>query len=112
MPHKFEFFLLNSTAHVLLMNLGNPATISVDNTSSSTPACCIRSGRPLYDNVHTIWHLTSGLGPALSIWFFDHAVENKLVNDYTVHFIMPTVAVTCGLFLNIIGNIFGVMPLD
>jgi hypothetical protein len=89
---------------------GNPATISIDNSYS--PGCCIRSGRALYDNVHSIWHLISGIGPALSIWLFDYALEKELVNSYTLHFVMPTVAVMFGILINVIGNGFGVMPLD
>eukprot|EP01036_Dinobryon_divergens_P028314 gene28314-37245_t len=63
-------------AGFLLIYCGNPATISFDNSYS--PACCIRSGRALYDNVHSIWHLISGIGPTLSIWLFDYALEKEL----------------------------------
>jgi hypothetical protein len=74
--------------------------------------CCIRSGRELYDTVHTMWHIASGLGPLLAIWYFDY-VKNKDANTYEFATnVLPVASVGAAVVVNVLGNIFDIMPLQ
>lgn len=75
-------------------------------------SCCIRKGRPFYDDVHSLWHIVSGFGPLLAIWSLDNALVNRKVEINLVTFILPITAVAIGVVLNIIGNLCEVIPVD
>ena len=47
----------------LLVYCGMPAEISWNESKG----CCIRSSSSIYDFVHSIWHIVSGLGPGINI---------------------------------------------
>ncbi len=103
-------------AAFLLVYCGMPADVTMD----ASGTCCTRSSRPLYDSVHTLWHLVSGTGPVLSAWYFYslRAQGERQFDDvdgaglWEGAAIMPAVAVLVGVCINVVGNIAGVMPLD
>ncbi len=120
-----EYFLLGvfglPVAAFLLVYCGMPADVALNSTGS----VCTRNGRSLYDNIHTLWHVVSGIGPVMSVWYL-YSIKNGdsfLVGVPTLvdstHWytsfdssIMPTVAVGIGVVINLAGNIAGIMPLD
>ncbi len=100
-------------AAFLLVYCGMPADVSLD----ATGKCCVRSNRPLYDSVHTLWHLLSGFGPILSCWYFYtvrrcQSQSSEVIVVVDDPNLMPAVAILIGLFINAAGNVAGVMPLD
>jgi hypothetical protein len=51
--------------------------ISIIEKTILTPFCCIRSERPLYNSIHSLWHVASGCGPLLSVWLFSCLSANQ-----------------------------------
>jgi hypothetical protein len=118
-------FLGTPVALFLLAYCGSPAEITLQKTLPSDQLCCMRMGRPLYDAVHNMWHLISGGGPILAVWYFDYLVRSNLVykvvyyNPFTQvaesvsHLtVLPFVALAVGLVVNLLGNYYGIMPLE
>lgn len=96
----------------LLVYCGMPADINLGPAPSSMLLCCIRQGREMYDSVHNLWHLASGVGPFMAVWYFHHlATIDPESSHYAIH-VLPTVSLSISLVLNILGNIVGVMPLE
>jgi hypothetical protein len=72
-----------------------------------------------------MWHLASGGGPILAIWYFDYLKQNGLVSSVTVFnpiswqvhtvsslALLPYVALSIALCMNIMGNYYDIMPLE
>ncbi len=120
-----EYFLLGMiglpVAAFLLVYCGMPAEVSLDTTGF----VCTRTERTLYDKIHTLWHVISGMGPVMSVWYL-HSIKHGNfylmgvpVSVDSTHWyaafdssIMPTVAIGIGVVINLAGNIAGIMPLD
>jgi len=51
----------------LISYCGMPADIVV---VDEVTGCCIRGDRPFYNMVHSLWHVVSGSGVILAIWYF------------------------------------------
>jgi len=142
-------------AAFLLRTCGDPADIlplplkeqdsrlrSSQTPSSSTsqfllePAlcACYRSSRDTYVTIHSIWHIVSGVGPFLSIWYIanhcdvrgavpteiasssaatsvPHANVIGLKNNFDVP-IVPTVSLLISLGINLVCNYLGLFPMD
>lgn len=131
----FYFGLLGiPVAIFLLVYCGMPADIHILKETLSTPFCCVRSDRPLYNSVHALWHLASGFGPLLSVWLFsccarEYNIQQSLleiseretivmvmgsiasIDGYGYMPLVPTVALLMGVILNFTGNCLEVMPM-
>lgn len=121
-----EIFLLGvlglPLASFLLVYCGMPADITI----SADRSCCVRKSRPMYDVVHTLWHLVSGAGPLLSVLYFhslrsgQHSLMGFAIERSPSHpqwtaldaFAMALTAVCAGVLVNVAGNVIGIMPLD
>lgn len=108
------------TAVFLIVYCGMPADIRKKGTSGSDLLCCIRTGRELYDTVHTLWHLASSVGPAMAVWYFDyvqnsdpslHTSEWSRIDDFIIKN-LPVIALSIAVTMNIMGNIHGIVPLE
>lgn len=126
----FNSGYLSLVAIFLLVYCGMPADITF---TEEKPQCCIRSGRPEYDTYHAAWHITSGLGLLLSIWYFAE-VDNDMNRNSNIDLtcfcgraimgssyyldchecfpVVPCLALGVSIFINMLGNAIGVMPLD
>jgi hypothetical protein len=51
----------------LISYCGMPADIVV---VDEVTGCCIRGDRPFYNMVHSLWHVVSGSGVILAVWYF------------------------------------------
>lgn len=103
-------------AGFLLVYCGMPAEVIFTSPSHD---CCIRKSRPLYDNIHTLWHLFSGLGPIVVMWYLGtikcySAVDCSASDPFSQskELLVALVALAVGLSINISGNLAGIMPLD
>ncbi len=121
-----EFFIAGvlglPLASFLLVYCGMPADITLNEDNS----CCVRKSRPMYDMVHTLWHLVSGAGPLLSVLYFhslrsgQHSLLGFAMERSPSHpqwsasdaFAMALSAVCAGVLVNVAGNLIGIMPLD
>lgn len=125
----FKFGLIGiPVAIFLLAYCGMPAEIALTEKTGSSLFCCVRSDRPLYNSVHAVWHLASGCGPLLSVWLFatlsqahdrqDGSSQRMVMGSVDGLFgwpalpLVPSVALICGVLLNVTGNILGVMPME
>lgn len=112
-------------AGFLLAYCGMPADITLRRVGNTSVVCCTRTGREMYDSVHNLWHLVSGGGPMLAAWYFDFLVRNQLVTtvpipnplsgevvEVSILTILPYAAFAFAIVANVIGNIFGVMPME
>ena len=132
-----EYFIFGlvgiPVAIFLLVYCGMPADIAIMKEVISSPMCCIRSDRPLYNSIHALWHMASGVGPILSLYLFytisqehnssqlivDITLQQKMVMGSVLSVdkwgylpVVPTVALLSGVVLNIVGNFVGVMPMN
>lgn len=109
----------------LIAYCGMPAEITLEHVPPSDRLCCTRTGREMYDSVHTMWHLASGGGPILAVWYFDYLKQNGLVGSMTVYnpitlqvesvsslAVLPYVALGIALCMNLMGNYYDIMPLE
>ena len=109
----------------LITTCGLPASIEIltDHHETSLEKFamrCCRTSLPLYDTVHSIWHLISGIGPLISLYYFTEYVDTKnrimgvegSIDPWGCFPIVPTVSLTLAFILNYVGNIYGIMPLD
>lgn len=111
-------------AAFLLVYCGMPADVTIDNSG----LCCTRKGRPIYDIIHTLWHIVSGLGPIVAVFYF-YALRTKQFRfllipssaELTTTQLawaevdpvwMPASALCVGVIINVAGNLAGIMPLD
>lgn len=92
-----------SVAIFFLVYCGAPADINMIKSCS-----CIRSDRPLYNNIHTLWHLASGVGPGIAVVFFNDINAKEIPFFYSMLYFSLLLAV----IINIMGNYIGIMPLD
>jgi len=100
-------------ATIIMLPESETTTSSSTMTPSSVFLCnCIRTNRPEYDKYHSLWHIASGLGPLLSIWYLEQSITMGQITSFTAYYVIPSVAVIIGIIVNIIGNIYGVFPVD
>lgn len=108
--HNEAYFLLGMmglpVALFLIAYCGMPADITIDKLSQ----CCLRTDRPMYNTVHTLWHLASGVGPLLAVWYFRHLEVRGIHDPYIQQ--LPLWGVVGGTMLNAVGGYAGIMPLD
>ena len=132
-PAYFAFGTVGvPVAAFLLVYCGMPADIVP--AVGSTPAsafvvdmlCCFkRQDRPLYNAVHALWHLASGVGPVASVWLFHRVALSNGDLTYVMGLppthtldpwhtlpLVPSVALLVGVVINVCGNVAGIMPLD
>ena len=82
------------------------------------PFCCVRQGRLLYDQIHSIWHIASAFAPLGCSYFYSkHSPQENLVlgrgylDESTMCFpIVPVYALLISLMINIVGNAVGIFP--
>ena len=119
--HNETYFLLGMlglpVAVFLLVYCGMPSDVipmstdkSTDKLSQTSYFCCLRTDRPLYNFVHVLWHLASGVGPIISMWYFNSLQVRGITDPYIN--ILPELGVLCGVLVNLCGCSAGVMPLD
>ena len=90
------------TAGFLIYYCGDPAIITFDKFN-----CCYRSESSVYNLYHNIWHLASGVGPFMSVYFFD-----TIHQSYHQNIRLYLIAIILGVFINSIGNYFQYIPYD
>ncbi len=91
---------------------GMPADVTYE------PLCCVRQGRLVYDQIHSIWHIVSSLAPLGCSYFYsrhfphEHLVLGRgYLDESTLCFPKVTVyAFLISLGINIIGNATRVFP--
>jgi acetylornithine/N-succinyldiaminopimelate aminotransferase len=79
--------------------------------------CCQRQDRPLYNAVHAVWHLVSGVGPLASVWLFHRlALSNgdltyvmglppaRSLDPWHTLPLVPTAALLAGVAVNVVGH--------
>lgn len=109
----------------LIVYCGMPADINLQKEIMIGGVCCTRSGRELYDTIHTLWHVASGGGPILAVWYFNYLKQNELLSYVPMYnpYInamdevatldaLPYAALFVALCINVMGNYQGIMPLD
>jgi hypothetical protein len=124
----------------LLVYCGMPAEISA--IKEKVDICCYtRTDRELYNVVHAMWHIASGVGPVLSTWLFMNLSEaatstseqcsqrtllgitplycgnfvmgSQYYLDESLRFpVVPVAALLLSTAVNVFGNTIGIMPLD
>lgn len=94
------------TALFLFQYCGDPALITLDKLN-----CCYRSELPIYNLYHTLWHIASGVGPFMSIYFFD-TIPDSYLKHHDRYVLLYTLALLFGVFVNTLGNYFKVIPFD
>jgi len=126
--HLFAGVVGIPVAAFLIVYCGMPADIMPSpavNSSTLMFLCCQRQDRPLYNAVHALWHLVSGVGPLASVWLFHRlALSNgdltyvmglppaRSLDPWHTLPLVPTAALLAGVAVNVAGNLAGVMPLD
>ena len=73
-----------------------------------------------YGYYHSLWHIVSGIGPFLCTLFFQRYCGDGItpglvmcegfLDKYLVFPAVPTISLVLGVLANILGNIFGIMP--
>ena len=114
--HNETYFTLGllglPVAVFLIVYCGMPADIQL----GGGELCCIRTGRPLYDSVHMLWHLASGIGPLLAVWYIDSlqysGCEGCMESYHFATQTLPSLALVGAAAVNVVGNWFDIMPLD
>lgn len=111
----------------LIVYCGMPAEIHLRSIPPNDFLCCVRSGRELYDTVHNLWHLASGVGPFMAVWYLDYLKQIRVCEEDTntneglcieqaallrATFWLPYAAIIISFGLNLLGNYCGVMPLE
>ena len=108
------YFLLGAlglpVAIFLIVYCGDPADIAF--VKQLTGCICVRSGRKLYDDVHTLWHFASGVGPFLALHYFLHVDNQSTIALDCNSAKLPYICVLIAVIINIIGNYYGIIPLD
>jgi hypothetical protein len=114
-PWSFEIFAAGMlglpVALFLLVYCGMPAEVEFDKSKD----CLCRRDRPLYNYVHSIWHIVSAAGPFLSVIYFataPSAPAGAYLDPYELVPIVPASALLISLSINLLGNYLGIMPLD
>ena len=109
-----EYFLAGMVSFPIalfsLVYCGTPATIS-----ESSPTAVQRESRQIYDDWHMIWHLTSGVGPLLSLYYLHCHFQPRSFYDGQIvfdRFLVYCSSVTISMLFNLIANILHVIPLD
>lgn len=96
--------------------------------------CCVpkiaifRKHRQMYDTLHMLWHFVSALGPIASTWlayshYYSDEADPEHINDGVLGYgyfdpstkcfpIVPFVSIGCSVFVNVMGNWYGIMPMD
>lgn len=118
----------------LLVASGMPGVIKIDTLTNE----CIRHQPSKYAPLHTIWHVVSGLGLILMSYYFYNVhkiiTNSGLPNSWDCGFFFKGTALTLGsvcyfdsnqqfpvvsvlsllisVFINILGNVIGIMPLN
>ena len=93
---------------------------------------CMRCQPTIYPTLHSLWHIVSGIGILISIWYFhwlkvvhlDYYIcpymytgevtlgSGCYFDEYDLLPVVPCIALILSLLININGNIIGVMPVD
>lgn len=112
----------------LIVYCGMPADIHLRSVPPNDFLCCVRTGREIYDTFHNLWHLASGVGPFMAVWYLDYiqhlpvchesielasgeiCIEQIALTRATVG--LPYAAISIAFALNLLGNYVGVMPLE
>ena len=127
--HLFAGVVGIPVAAFLIVYCGMPADIvpspAVNSSTALLFLCCQRQDRPLYNTIHAVWHLVSGVGPLASVWLFHRlALSNgdltyvmglppaRSLDPWHTLPLVPTAALLAGVAVNVAGNLAGVMPLD
>lgn len=126
------------TAFFLICACGMPAKITILQGKGESSGivghfkgglCCMRSDRPIYNYIHTLWHLFSGLGPLITVYFFAVAYKHPSHDQHTVlgsniyllnipsstirwFPIVPTLSLVGGIAFNAFATAIGAAPLD
>jgi hypothetical protein len=82
------------------------------------PSCCVRQGRLIYDQVHSLWHIISAIAPLGCAYFYsqqfpqEHLVLGRgYVDEGTMCLPkVPVYALVVSLLFNIFGNAVGFLP--
>ncbi len=90
-----------------LVHCGLPAQISFP-----SEGMCVRESRPIYDNWHAVWHLSSGVGPTLSLFYLHSFYFELNVMGYLERRQIYTLALIASTLINIGANWLGIIPLD
>lgn len=85
-------------------------TVLLAASSSALTLCCIRDSREEYDLYHTLWHFASGAGPVMAVLYVSRCSDSSGV----MHFeqALPYYALLLAVGINLLGNYYGIMPLD
>jgi hypothetical protein len=110
----FNYFLLGVVCGPLaifaLVYCGSPSEIVEDNDTSTIT---VRYSRKIYDDWHTVWHLTSGFGPVLASYYFYYHYDNDFMGESrTAIFLVSVLALVLSLSINLVANYAEVVPLS
>ena len=114
----FNYFMIGSCVALplgifLFDYCGMPADVVYE-----PPFCCIRQGRLIYDQVHSLWHIVSAIAPLCCSYFYsqqfpqEHLVLGRgYFDESTMCFPkVPIYALLISLVFNIFGNAVGFLP--
>lgn len=105
----------------LFVACGHPADIvpakSVDGKLKDE--CLCRQDNPMYNKLHPIWHIVSGLAPVLCIHFYSSmcAASSPVMGIIDVNVLsmrvptVPALSLAVSLGFNLLANVAGIMPL-
>jgi hypothetical protein len=85
-------------------------TLGTDAKTGLGLMCCTRDDIPLYNFYHTLWHLASGVGPLLAVWYFE-SLRAAGIADENVKY-LPFYGLVTGVVLNTFGTVMGKFPVD
>ena len=121
----------------LLINCGMPADIVINYCSedNSRIKYCTRMKQVHYDLLHNLWHLASGIGPFMTVWYMDYIKRQNIINadwnnvastagidqvslisigsmEQVIFKCLHSTSIIISILINVLSNYVGIMPID
>jgi len=121
----------------LLIHCGMPADIVINYCSEDNNRIkyCTRMKLVHYELLHNLWHLASGIGPFMVVWYMDYIKIQNIINvdgndvastagndqvylisigsmEQVILKYLHSTSIIISVLINVVSNYVGIMPID